>query len=59
MSVDETLAALKVRAFDKGVPTVAAEVGAHPDTIRSILSEKPPKWLALYRKLEALVRPEL
>lgn len=55
MSVDETIAALKIRTFDKGAAAVAAELSIHPDTLRSILGEKSPGWLATWRKIEALV----
>lgn len=57
MSVDDTIKALKLRAFDdKGVTKIASEAGVHPDTIRSVLSDRPPGWLMTYRKLEAMAQ---
>lgn len=52
MSIDQIITALKVRAFDRGVPTVAAEVGISDDSLRRILSDDPPAWLSTMRKLE-------
>lgn len=56
MSVDEIIAALKIRVFDdrRGAVGLAEEVGVHPDTIRSILRDPAPGWLQTWKKLEAI-----
>lgn len=54
MSLGDTLTAIKARVHDRGSDVVAKEVGVHVDTLRSILSADPPKWLKTYRRLEEL-----
>jgi len=54
MSLDETLIAIKARVHDTSAEAVAKEVDIHVDTLRSILSSNPPRWLKTYRRLEAI-----
>lgn len=53
MSIEQTLTALKARAFTKGVLAVSKEVGVSDDTMRRILSDKkPPGWLKTALRME-------
>lgn len=52
MSIDDTITALKARAYDVGRSKLAEEIGVSDDTLRRIFSTTPPGWVEVVRKMQ-------